>query len=162
VIIPPVWRRLLPFLFSHYNSTEVGSEGSRFPSASHLASWAGVRPDNHEGAGKRKSGRTNPGSPALKRALVVATQGASRRKDTYISAQFHRLAARRGSEEAVLALAHSILKIAYHLLREPQEYYESESNHCDLLKKVALEKRLLQRLEGFGYRVSLERAPLAA
>jgi transposase len=89
---------------------------SRFPTEGHLSSWAKVCPGNNESAGKRKNGHTGHGNPWLRSALVEAAWGAARTKESYLSAQYHRLAARRGAKRAILAVAHSILVIIYHLL----------------------------------------------
>ncbi len=90
---------------------------SRFPSAAHLAAWAGVAPGNYESAGKRQSGAARKGNRPLRVVLVQAAHAAARTKHTYLSAQYHRLVGRRGQKKANLAVAHSILVIAYHLIR---------------------------------------------
>src|SRR5690606_26753267 len=89
----------------------IGVDMSPWPTAAHLASWAGLCPGNHESAGKRKSGKTRKGNTLLRAALVRAAQAATRSKGTYLSAQFHRLAARRGKNRAAVAVAHTLLII---------------------------------------------------
>src|SRR5579863_2510554 len=97
--------------------SEIGYDMSRFPTAGHLVSWAGLCPRNDESAGKRRSTRIRKGAPWLKTALVQCGWGAARSKDTYLRSQYYRLKARRGSKKAVVAVAASILTSAYHLLR---------------------------------------------
>lgn len=143
--------------------SEIGVEMSRFPTANHLASWAGVAPGNHESAGKRLSGKTTKGNHALVTALTQAAWAASHTKNTYLSAQYRRLAARRGRKKAIMALAHSILIIAYHLIQKQEVYQDLGSNYFDRRNSEATTKRLVHRLEQLGYTISLERPmPVAA
>jgi transposase len=137
--------------------SEIGANVDRFPTSAHLTSWAAICPGNHESAGKQKSGRMRKGSPWLRSALVEAAQAASRTK-TYLGAQYHRIAARRGARRAALAVAHSILIIVYHLLKDGGTYQDLGSNYFDERDRQRVERRLVQRLEGLGYRVSLESA----
>jgi len=92
--------------------SEIGMDMSRFPDADHLASWAGVAPGNRESAGKRYSGKTRKGSRALRTVLIQAAHAATHTKDTYLAAQYHPLAGRRGKKKALMAVAHSILVMA--------------------------------------------------
>ncbi|MDI6823430.1 MAG: transposase, partial [Bacillota bacterium] len=135
---------------------EIGVDMSRFPTDKHVASWAGVCPGNNESAGKRKSGRIRKGSPWLKEALVEAAHAASRAKGTYFYALFHRLAARRGKKRALIAVAHAILIIIYHMLKEGSHYRELGQDYFDRLNRDALSRRLVRRLESLGYQVELK------
>ncbi len=132
----------------------------RFPTAGHLASWAGMCPGNNESAGKRQSGKTRKGSPWLRALLVQAAHAAARKKGTYLGAQYRRLAARRGRNKAAVAVGHSILVIVYHILRRGTDYQELGPLYFDERDRQSVERRLVHRLEGLGYKVSLE--PTAA
>jgi transposase len=152
--IPGVGRRVAEVVVA-----EIGRDMSRFPSADHLASWAGLVPGHNESAGKRFSGRTRKGSPALRVALVEAARAAARTR-TYLAAQFRRLAARRGGKRAAVAVAHSILVIAYHLLRDGGTYEDLGPTYFDERDKTRVTQRLLQRLHNLG--VAVEVLPAAA
>lgn len=135
---------------------EIGTDMSHFPTADHLASWAGVAPGNNESGGKRRSGKTRKGNEYLRAALVQAAQAASRTKGTYLSAQYRRLAGRRGHKRAIMAVAHSILVIAYHLLVRKEPYRELGGNYFDQVHPEKTAKRLVKRLEQLGYLVALQ------
>lgn len=137
---------------------ELGVDMSRFPSAAHAASWAGLAPGKNESAGKNRSGKITPGNRHLKAALVQAAHAASRTRDNYLAAQFRRLAARRGKKRAAVAVAHSILVIAYHMLRNGTEYRELGGDYFDRRNKAQLQRNLVKRLEGLGLQVKLEPA----
>lgn len=152
--IPGVARQTAEVIVS-----EIGIDMSRFPSANHLAAWAGVAPGNNESAGKRHSGRTRKGDLALTTALVRAAHGAAHTRDTYLSAQYHRLAPRRGQKRAIMAVAHSILVIAYYLILRKEPNREMGADYFDKLRPEHSAKRLVKRLEHLGYHVALEAVP---
>ena len=136
---------------------EIGVDMSRFPTAGHLAAWAGMCPGNHESAGKRQSGKTRKGSKWLRAALVEAAQAAGRTKGTYLSAQYRRLTARRGKKRAAVAVGHTILTIAYHLLTRGTNYEDLGVTYFDERDRARVERRLVGRLEALGYTVQLQR-----
>ena len=142
--------------------SEIGVDMSRFPSAQHLAAWAEVAPSNHESAGKRLSGRTRQGNHSLRSGLVQAAHAATHTRHTYLAAQFHRLAGRRGKKRAILAVAHWILVIAYHMIRDQAPYRELGGEYFDRCRPQATVNRLRRRLQKLGYEVNLQPLPLAA
>src|SRR6266705_196015 len=141
---------------------EVGTDMQRFPTAGHLASWVGICPGNHQSAGKQIRGTTRKGDRWLRQALIEAAQGAMRTKDTYLSAQGRRLSHRRGKKRAVVAVAHTILIIAYHILQRQQPYQDLGSNYFDERERSAVERQSVRRLEQLGFKVTLETAGEAA
>lgn len=151
--IPGVGRRTAEILVA-----EIGTDMSRFPSARHLASWAGMAPANNESAGKRTSGRTRKANPWLRAALVEAGQAASHTTGTALGARYQRLVVRRGKKKAVVALGHRILIYAYHLLASGAPFHELGPLYFDAADRQRVERRLVRRLEGLGYKVSLEPA----
>jgi transposase len=155
--IPGINRRTIENVIA-----EIGSDMSRFPSEGHLASWAGLCPGNEESAGKRKRARTRPGNRWLRRALAEAAWAASHAKDSYLSAQYRRLVTRCGNKRALLALAHTLLGIVYHMLKRDVEYRDLGPDYFDKLRGRGLERYLVKRLEGLGYQVNLTPRPEAA
>jgi transposase len=140
--------------------SEIGTDMSRFPTAGHLLSWAGLVPRNDESAGKRRSTRLRKGAPWLKTTLVQCAWAASRKKESYFQAQFHRLRDRREPKKAICAVAASLLTAVYHMLKDGTLYRDLGPNHFDHRSKQRQARRLLKRLTDLGYAVEL--IPIAA
>jgi transposase len=152
--IPGVGARVAETLVS-----EIGTDMAPFPTAGHLASWAGMCPGNHESAGKQLSGHTRKGNVYVRGALTQAAWAATRTKHTYLAAQFRRLTTRLGKRRALVAVGHSILVIAWHLLSTHATYQELGSDYFDRCDAKAYRLKLIRKLEALGLKVIVEPVP---
>jgi transposase len=134
---------------------EIGIDMSRFPTDRHLTSWAGLVPGNNQSGGKQRPARTRQGNRFLRRGLVQAARAAARSKGTYLQALYHRLAPRRGTSRAAVAVARTILQMAYYLLSRGDIYHELGAEYLDRLDRERTTHRLVRRLEHLGYHVQL-------
>jgi transposase len=149
--VPGISRRTAEVILA-----EVGTAvGAVFPTAGQLASWAGVCPGHAQSAGKAHRTRTRPGNGWLRQALLEAAHGAARKKDSYLQAQYRRLARRIGRKRALVAVAHSIIVILYHIWTEDAEYHDLGSQYFDERDRALLERQLVRRLERLGNEVVL-------
>jgi len=155
--IPGIQRRTAEVIIA-----ETGGDMSAFPTAKHLASWAGVCPGNDESAGKRRSGKTRKGSKWLHANLIEAATAASRTKDTYLQAQYQRLRARRGHARAITALAHSMLVATWHILTTGEVYRDPGGDYFAKRDPERQTRRLVAHLEKLGHVVTLEPATSTA
>jgi len=134
---------------------EMGANMDQFGSARQLAKWAGICPGNNESAGKRLSGKTPKGNIWLRRALCEAAWAASRTKDTYLAAQYKHFIVRKSKKKTIVAVAHSMLRIAYYLLTRQCPYAELGGDFFDRLNQEAVRSRLVKKLASLGYQVTL-------
>ena len=155
--IPGVDRRVAEVVLA-----EVGANMQPFPSHENLASWAGMCPGNEESAGKRQRRRITPGNRWLKRTLAQAAWAASHVKNSYLAAQYRRLASRRGKKRALIAVAHSMLVIVYHMLKAGTDYADLRGDFFDHLEPKRLTRYYITRLQRLGYKVTLESCAAAA
>jgi transposase len=141
---------------------EMGLDMSQFPTAKDLVSWAGLAPGNHQSGGKRYTSHTTKGNNPLRSIMTQAAWAASRTKDTYLKARYHRLAARRGKKRAIVAIAHSMLVSAWYMLTRRQSYQELGADYYDQRKKESKVSYLTTQLTRLGFAVSLDPLPVAA
>jgi transposase len=142
--------------------SEIGIDMSRFPTSAHLISWAGLCPRSDESAGKTRSRRLRKGAPWLKTTLVQSAWSASRTKDTYLRAQFHRLRGRRGPHKAIMAVAASILTAVFHILRDGVAYRDLGADHFSRLTREGKARKLVRQLESLGFDVDIREVPQVA
>ncbi|MFC3254382.1 IS110 family transposase [Paenibacillus sepulcri] len=148
--IPGIGRRTAEQILA-----EVGTDvASRFPSAAHLCSWAGLVPGQNESAGKRKSSKTRKGNKYLRAALIEVAHSVCR-SDNYLGAQYRRIAARKGRHRAAVAVAHSIMIIAYHLLARKEDYKDLGSHYFEQRQQDAIVRQAVRKLENLGFQVAL-------
>jgi transposase len=150
--IPGVARRTAEVVLA-----ELGTDMSRFPSDRHAAAWAGLCPSNKESGGRRFAARSRQGNKALKRSLAEAAMATGKTKDTYLGAQYRRIGARRGKKRGSLAVAHSILRICYHMIKNQSHYKDLGPDYFDRRNEASVTRRLVKRLEGLGYTVQLKK-----
>lgn len=136
--------------------SEIGDDMTRFRTAAHLVSWAGLCPQMNESAGKRRSTRIRKGAPWLKTVLVQAAWCAVRKKDSYFKAQYHRLRSRRGSKKAIVAVAASMLTSAHAMLSTNVEFRELGATWFDTRDQTKTVKRLIRRLADMGLEVEVK------
>ena len=144
--IPGIARRSAEVILA-----EIGLDMSRFPSAAHLCSWAGVCPGNYQSAGHRKHGKTTKGNKALKTILTQCAKSASSVKKSYFSAQYQRIAARRGKNRATLAVAHSMLIAIYHMLKNNVPFCDLGADYYDSFNRNKKIHGYLKRLKALGW-----------
>ena len=155
--LPGIARRSAEVIIS-----EIGMDMSRFPSAEHLCSWAGVCPGNHKSAGKRQHGKTTKGNKALKATLTQCAQAAKNCKDSYFAAQYQRIAARRGKNRATVAVAHSMLIAIYHVLKNGVAFKDLGSDYYDNFNREHKIRGYLKRLASLGWSPEVGYSPNVA
>lgn len=137
---------------------ESGGDMTRFPTAGHLCSWAGMCPGHDESAGKRRSGKTRKANRYLRAALIQSALGASHTKGTALQARYHRVKRHRGHKKAVVAVGHQILEVAFYLMRDGGTYDELGADYFDRRHTDRTVRRHVRQLEALGFQVTIEKA----
>ena len=137
-------------------TAETGADMTRFPTAGHLASWAGVCPGHHESAGRTKNTHTRPGNPYLKAVLATAAMNAARNKDSYLGARYRRLAARRGKSKAIVAIQHTILVTIWNMAQTGALYDDLGADYYTRIQPTRTKRRAIRQLQELGYTVTLQ------
>ena len=135
---------------------EIGTDMKAFQDAAHLASWAALCPGNRESGGKRISGKTRKGNRYLRRVLCQSARAVSHKKDSHLSALYRRVRTRRGEQKAIMAVAHQLIIIIFHIIRDGCVYRELGASHYDQHNKPKVTRKLVDRLQKLGYYVTLQ------
>lgn len=150
--IPGVGRRTAEEVLA-----EIGTDMSRWPTAAHLVSWAGLAPGDNESAGKRKSTRTRKGNKHIRAALVESSRSIARLKGTYLNTKYSNIVSRRGKKKAAVAVAREIMVSIYHILKNKQPYAELGPDYLNRKNKESIARKAVKKLESLGYEVEIKR-----
>lgn len=143
-------------------AAEVGTDVTRFATDKHLISWAGICPGNNQSGGRRRRSRIKPGNRSLRSALIEAANAAGKKKDSYLSAMYRRLASRRGKKRALVAVARTILQSSYFIIKRGVNYKDLGADYFERRDPEGLARRLVKRIQKLGFSVTLQQLPKAA